>query len=64
MQRGLRRWYSPRVYVVVDTTSVAGRLCFVRVEIAHAGHAIPLSWPRYGDSNDLHVLSDDPPVLR
>lgn len=40
-------WRIPRAFLVLDTTSVGGRVYFARVALRHASRSIPLTWLVY-----------------
>jgi hypothetical protein len=47
LRRELEGWFVRRVTLLLDTTSVGGRLYFVRLALAHGQRAIPLVWRTY-----------------
>jgi hypothetical protein len=47
LRREFEGWYVRRATMLLDTTSVAGRLYFVRLALAHGQRAIPLAWRTY-----------------
>lgn len=42
--RTISRWWVDEVTLVLDTTSVGGRLYFVRIGAVHDEHTIPVAW--------------------
>ena len=47
LRRVLEGWYVKRVTLLLDTTSISGRVYFVRLALAHGDHALPLAWRSY-----------------
>lgn len=47
LQKFFEGWTTGNVTLMIDTSSVRGRVYFVRVALAHAEHAIPLCWRSY-----------------
>jgi hypothetical protein len=43
----LADWAGQRIFLILDTTTVAGRLCILRVSLVYRGRAIPLCWQVY-----------------
>jgi hypothetical protein len=43
----LADWAGQTMYLVLDTTTVAGRLVILRVSVVYRGRAIPLAWQVY-----------------
>ncbi len=43
----LADWAGQRMELILDTTTVAGRLCILRVSLVYRGRAIPLAWQVY-----------------
>lgn len=58
-----RWWYDRRVFVVLDTTSVGGRVYFVRAALCHASRAIPLAWRAYEGRSATIGFADYRPLL-
>lgn len=58
-----RWWHVGRVFVVLDTTSVGGRLYFVRLALCHASRALPLAWRTYEGRSATIGFGDYQPLL-
>ncbi len=43
----LADWAGEKMALILDTTTVAGRLCILRVSLVYRGRAIPLAWQVY-----------------
>jgi hypothetical protein len=43
----LAEWAGQTLYLIVDTTTVAGRLVILRVSLVYRGRAVPLAWQVY-----------------
>ena len=43
----LAEWAGATMELILDTTTVAGRLCILRVSLVYRGRAIPLAWQVY-----------------
>jgi len=47
ISRAARWWHERRAFLLLDTTSIGGRVYFARVALRHASRAIPLTWLVY-----------------
>ncbi len=61
--RAARGWRVPRAFVLLDTTSVGGRIYFLRVALSHASRAIPLAWRSYEGRSATIGFDDCRPLL-
>jgi len=47
IRAALADWAGQKMELILDTTTVAGRLCILRVSLVYRGRAIPLCWQVY-----------------
>lgn len=47
IRQALAHWVGQRLYLVLDTTTLAGRLVMIRLSLVYRGRAVPLVWQVY-----------------
>ena len=63
LRRAARCWHMPRAFLILDTTSVAGRVYFARVALCHASRALPLAWTAYAGQSATVAFDAYVPLL-
>lgn len=47
IRQALAAWVGQRLYLVLDTTTLSGRLVILRVSLVYRGRAVPIAWQVY-----------------
>jgi hypothetical protein len=47
IRQALSTWGAERLYLVLDTTTLSGRLVILRVSLVYRGRAVPIAWQVY-----------------
>jgi len=47
IRQALSAWGGERLYLVLDTTTLSGRLVILRVSLVYRGRAVPIAWQVY-----------------
>lgn len=63
IRSALVEWTGQTLYLVIDTTSLAGRLVIGRIALVYRGRAIPLVWQVYDRTSVMLDYEDYRPLL-
>lgn len=63
IRQAIASWVGQRLYVAIDTTSLAGRLVICRLALVYRGRAIPLVWQVYDRRSVMLAYANYQPLL-